>query len=498
MAAPVLGIDFGTSNTAAGFYNERGDLLLIPVSEKVYVLPSVVWYSGRGHRLVGQAARQQMIDDPRHTVFGAKRFLGRRYRSPFVHRHKDRFIFDLVETHDGDVGVALYGEAYPLVDVAADVVKRILELGEATLKHRFTRCVLTTPAHFGYSQRRALREAAERAGLAVQAMVNEPTAAAMYYAHKKGGDATVLVFDLGGGTFDATLMAIRGGVVEVLATGGDAFLGGADFDAALVDHLLEKFELQHGVELRQNSVIMQRLLFGAEAAKVTLTREEKTRLRVPCVALKNDAFIDFDFEVTRRELEDCTAPLVEKCVGICEDILSKARLQPKDVDEIVLVGGQTRMPAIQRRLGQIFKTTPEKHIHPELGVAVGAAILGRGQDTLIDVLSVSLGIMAPGLGAKEIVPPNTVVPGVRRVPLEYRPPLGQPLVLGVYEAIDTTSLERDHLGTARVEASWLDQHPGDLVLEARVGQDFALQLFLHAGSARVPLPITPQGQKAVV
>ena len=495
VTSPVLGIDFGTSNTAAGFYNARGDLLLVPVAEKVYVLTSVVWYSGRGHRLVGHAARQQIIDDPRHTVFGSKRFLGRRYTSPFVHRHKDRFIFELAETKSGDVGVRLHDDnPYPLTHVAADVLRRVLELGEATLKQRFEECVLTTPAHFGYSQRNALRQAADKAGLKIRAMVNEPTAAAMYYAHKKGGrDTTVLVFDLGGGTFDATLMAIRGGVVEVLATGGDAFLGGADFDAVIVERLLERFELDHKLDLRGNNVIMQRLLFGAEQAKVALSRDESTHFRVPCVAMKNDAFLDFDYQVTRREVEDYTAPLVEKCLGICQDILARARMSHQQVDEIVLVGGQTRMPAIQRRIAQVFQCNPEKHVHPELGVAVGAAILGRGQDTLIDVLSVSLGMMVPGVGAKELIPANTVVPGVRRVPLGYRPPPGQPLVLGVYESVDATSVDRDHLGTIRVPHEWLALHPEDLVIEARMGEDFALQLILHAGAARLPLQLLGPG-----
>jgi molecular chaperone DnaK len=359
---------------------------------------------------------------------------------------------------------------------------------------------LTVPAHYGYAQRQAIRAAAVKAGLKVKAMVNEPTAAAMYYARKKGNDGRVLVFDLGGGTFDATLLAIMGGVVKVIATGGDAFLGGQDFDARIVEHMATRFEHDHGIDLRPQTVSMWRTFVAAETAKVALSSKAEARVRVPCVTVDNDRFLDLDYVISRKQLEELTAPLVEKCLGICETILKQANIEPEDVDEIVFVGGQTRMPSIQRRLSQKFKTNPEKHIHPDLGVAVGAALLARGDQSLIDVVSAPMGIMVPGLGAKELVPANTTVPSVKRLTLGMRPQPGQPLVMALYESPDASSLEREHLGTTRADADWLDDNPGELEIEAWVGDDLSLTLALHADDGgRLPLQIErPQDVDAPV
>ena len=487
---PVLGIDFGTSNTAGAWVDDRGRVRVIAVKEKVYLLPSVAWYSPKGHVLVGHPARQQMIDDPKNTVFGMKRFLGRKFTSPFVHRYKDRFAYELVEAPDGGVAVKVAGTTKPLEDVAVDIIKRLLELAAVSLGGPVKEVVITVPAHFGYSQRASIRRAASRAGARVKAMVNEPTAAAMYYARKKGNDGTVLVFDLGGGTFDATLMAIVGGVVKVLASGGDAFLGGADFDAKIVDLLVQRFQEQHGIDLKQNTVAIQRVFVTAEQAKIELSKADETRVRVPCVAVQDERFIDLEDKVTRKELEDLTAPLIEKCLGICEDILKRAKLQAIEVDEIVFVGGQTQMPAIQRRLAEIFMANPAKHIHPDLGVVVGAALLAKGDHSLIDVNSMAFGAMLPGGVTKELVPANTPVPAVKKLQLDARPAPGQPLVFGIYEAVDSTSLDRDHLGTVRVEADWLAENPGDLIVEAWMNTDLDLTLFLQASEGgKIPLTI---------
>jgi molecular chaperone DnaK len=481
VTSPVLAIDFGTSNSAAAWLDELGRVRVAAIRENTFLLPTAAWYSATGHTLVGQPARQQMVDDPKNTIFGLKRFLGLRFNSPFVHRHKGRFAFDIVETKDGQCGVMIGDTVKSFEDVAVDVLKRLLELATVSHGAPFEECVLTAPAHYGYAQRGAIRRAAMRAGLRVKGMVNEPTAAAMYYARKKGNDGTVLVFDLGGGTFDATLMAIVSGVVKVIATGGDAFLGGADFDAKIVDHLLARFEGDHAIDLRTDAVAVQRLLVAAEAAKIELSRSEDVRIRVPCIAIKDERFLDLELRLTRTDLENMTATLVEQAVGVCRDILKRAKLDAKQVDEIVFVGGMTRMPVIQRRLADIFIANPSQNIHPDLGVVVGAALLSQGDHSLIDVTSMSMGIALPGGGNVELVPANTVVPSVQRVEVT-RPPAGQPLVFGVYEAVDVQALERDVLGTIRVPVEWLAAHPGTLTLEAWLGADLDLDLFLQPGN----------------
>lgn len=479
---PVLGIDFGTSNSSAAWLDERGRVRVAAVRENVFLLPSVAWYGQAGHMLVGQPARQQMIDEPQNTIFGFKRFLGIRYASPFVHRHKDRFAFELAEVPDGTCGVRIHGHVKPLEDVAVDVLRRLAELATISAGTQFEECVITAPAHYGFMQRAAIRRAATRAGLEVRGMVNEPTAAAMYYARKKGNDGTVLVFDLGGGTFDATLMAIVSGVVKVLASGGDAFLGGSDFDAKLVEQLVGRFENDHDVDLRTNAVAMQRLTVAAEVAKIELSRAEAVRVRVPCIAARDDGFLDLELRLSRPELEALTAPLVERCVSVCVELLNRAKLQALEVDEIVFVGGMTRMPALQRRLAEIFVANPSKNVHPDLGVVVGAALLTQGNHSLIDVTSMAIGVTLPGGSSVELVPANTPVPSVRRVTLE-RPPPGQPLVFGVYEAVTATSLQRDLLGTVRVPGEWLAQRAGPLIVEAWLGGNLDLSLFLEAGTA---------------
>ncbi|MFZ9889776.1 MAG: Hsp70 family protein, partial [Myxococcota bacterium] len=487
---PILGIDFGTSNTAAAWVDGHDRVRVVAVREGVHLLPTVAWYNERGSVLVGDAANQQLQDDPTHTIHGLKRFIGRRWTSPFVHRHKGTVGYRLAEAADGLVGVDLFGKVKPLEDVAVDIFRRIVELASASMRVPAQGCVLTVPAHFGYSQRHVIRRAANRAGLDVKGMVNEPTAAAMYYARKKGDDGRVLIFDLGGGTFDATLLAVMGGVVRVLATGGDAFLGGKDFDHALASSLADRFAADHGVSLAEQRVSLWRLLLAAEQAKVRLSAELSTEIRVPAIAAQGDRFVDLQYTVTRRELESLTAGLVEKCVGICSDILRRAELTAADVDEIVFVGGQTRMPEVQRRLGQIFKTHPSKHIHPDLGVAVGAALLARGEQRLIDVTSAPLGIMIPGVGARELIPANTTVPSVKRLSLGVRPRPGQPLNLAIYELPDAQSLEREHLGTLRADGGWIEQHPGDLELEAWLGDDLEVTLSLRAADGeRLPLQI---------
>lgn len=485
--AGVLGIDFGTTNSSAAFFDGTGKLRLVPVREKVFVLPSVVWYRAADKVVVGQAARSQLIEDPRHTVFEAKRFLGRRYNSEYVARHRERFAYELLEGEDGYCAFHVYGQVKPLVEVAQRVIEQLAAHAAHAAGEPFTECVLTAPVHAGARQREALRLAAEKAGLKVLAMVNEPTAAALYYANLRNPEQVVMIFDLGGGTFDTTLLSVRNRVVEVLGTGGDAFLGGADFDAALLDSLVERFRDAHGVDLRENPIIMQRLLLAAESAKIALSDKTETRIRVPVVVQKADRFLDFDFNLTRDELERLCFKLIERTAAAVDDVLEHAGLPPQGVDELVLVGGQSRMPAIRARFKDFKRFSSDKDVHPELGVAIGAAVLGRnlsrGMSGLSDVTPMPVHLMLPGGRTLEAIPGNTTVPSTRTVTLDGLPSWSAPVPVVLFEALDTASTERELLGTVLVGSEWRVSAPPQL--ELTLGQDFTLKarLLSAAGAA---------------
>ncbi len=501
MSSPILGIDFGTTNTSAAFFDQKGKLRIVPINDKSYVLPSVVWFPAHDKSMVGHGARTQVVDDPKHTVFGAKRFLGRRYFSEFVNQHKERFAFDLIEGPDGGCAVHIYGHAISITDVAQVVISDILVRANHAAGLKFKRCVLTVPAHASVRQRESTRLAAEKAGLEVAAIINEPTAAALYYANLRSPQQNVLVFDLGGGTFDATLMAVQNRVVRVLATGGDAFLGGANFDEQIAQHFVARFEQEHGLSLRENRTVMQRLIFAAENAKIALSKADKTTLRVPVITQKADGtFLDFNYTLTREELERVCEPLVERAAGATDDVLASAGLSAKDVDELVLVGGQTRMPAIQRRLTGFKRLSSDKDVHPELGVCIGAALLGRnlarGMKGLQDVVPMPISVMVPGGRTLELISANTPVPCAKSMSLESLPQWQAPVPLVLFESLNSTSTDREVFGTVHIGSEWRVGKKVQPELQLEVGQDFALKAKLVApGGMLTSLQIVEQGRR---
>ncbi len=502
MTAPILGIDFGTTNTSAAWFDAAGKLRLVPVNDKSFMLPSVVWFRTAETTMVGHGARTQVVDDPLHTVYGAKRFLGRRFQSEFVAQHRERYAFDVVEAGDGGCAVLIYGQAISFTDVAHIVIADILTRANHAAGAPFEACVLTVPAHASVRQREAMRVAAERAGLKVAAIVNEPTAAALYYANLRNPQQTVLVFDLGGGTLDATLMSVTNRVVKVLGTGGDAFVGGANFDQAITAHLVERFEAQHGISVRDNRTVMQRLLFAVENAKVQLSRVEQVQLRVPVVAQNaQGSFVDFDFTLTRADLEAIVEPLVERCVSACEDVLFNANLKANQVDELVLVGGMTRMPAIRRRLEHFHRHSSEKDVHPDLGVSIGAAILGRnlgrGRIGLQDVLPMPISVMLPGGRTHQIIAANTPVPCSKSFSLDSLPTWSAPVPVVLFESLDATSVDREVFGTVHIGAEWRTGKQVSPSLQLDVGPDFALKARIVApGGMQTSLQIVdPRGRR---
>jgi molecular chaperone DnaK len=487
---PVLGIDFGTTNTAAAWVDEQGELQLVPVQEgEVYTLPSVVFVPTSGQPVVGRMAVEKLADEPERTYFGLKRFLGRRHNSEFVTRGKNRFPFDLLEGHDGLVWTRVDGIEVSLASIARHVMVRIVELANAAAGFTFQQCVLTVPAHFTHRQREVIRDIAQQV-LEVKHVVNEPTAAAVAYSHAMGKNidfTELLVYDLGGGTFDTTLMRTNQSLVEVLATGGDAFLGGADFDARIVDMLVEHLEHKHEVDVRNDAVVMQRLTLAAERAKITLSDAESADVRVPLVARKGEGFVDLHVRLHRRDVERVCAPLIERTLGICEELMERSEIG--DIDAFVFVGGQTKMPAIRNRLEARFPQT-DTRIDPETAVAAGAAWIGSGVRALLDVVSVPIAVVVGGGAPVEALPRHTPVPATRRVPVRDRPAAGAPLIIAAYQALDLTSVERDLLGVATIDAAWLRDNDGELILEVRMTSSFELKVMLHSRrGARLPVEL---------
>lgn len=485
-SAPVLGIDFGTTNTSGAWFTHAGKLRVVPVTDKSFVLPSVVWFPAADKSMVGHSARTQIIDDPKHTVFGAKRFLGRRFNSEFVARNKERFAFDLVPGEDGDCAVLIYGHVISLTHVARLVIEDLLQRANRAADEPFREAVLTVPAHANVRQRRAIRKAAEEAGLKVLALVNEPTAAALYYANLRNPHESVMIFDLGGGTFDATLMSVANRVVKVLSTGGDAFLGGANFDELIVEHFLETFEREQHLNVRDNRTVMQRLIFAAEATKMVLSKSPVAPLRVPVLAQRaNGQFVDFNYTLTRETMERLVEPLVERCVGACEDVMQRAGVAADKVDELVLVGGMTRMPAIRTRLARFKRIAAEKEMHPELGVCIGAAILGRNLKrpktaSLQDVVPMPISVMLPGGRTVEMIEANAPVPLTKSISLEGLPPWDAPVPVVLFESLDQTSTDRELIGTLHIGPEWRLGKAVAPTLVLEMGRDFHLTARLVA------------------
>ncbi len=495
----VLGIDFGTTNTSAAYVDAKGGIQMVPVTEVDTALPTVIWFAGRDKFVIGSQARERILDDGANTIFGFKRFLGRPFKSEFVSRVRDRFPYKIVEGDDGTAAVEVHGQVRTTKELAFLVIQRMVELAQAHLGRDVDEVVLSVPTHYGYRQRTAIRTAAEMAGLDVRALVNEPTAAALYFSRQHTPPKTALVFDLGGGTFDVTLIQVQGSLVKVLGSGGDAFLGGADFDERMAAYFAQRFERDKGVSLAGQKVVMQRLIFACETAKMLLSAEEDAKVRVMFAAEKDGRPLDLEYPINRDMFEMLVAPLIERSIGPCEELLKRVGRTPQDVDELILVGRQTRTPALRRRLYGVFKGDPNRSLRPELSVPSGAALLGTLLDDiagppLIDVVSIPIWVMAPGAPPKEAIKANTAVPSVGRVQLEFAP--NMPGMVLLYEALDAGSLERDVLGSVRIEPAFLAANPGPVTLEVTMQQTFTVDVSVRgSGGGREKLSITPPKAK---
>ncbi len=454
-APRTLGIDLGTTNCCVAVA-EAGKARVVASRQGGHTIPSVVAFDAHGRLLVGQPARAQMVTNPRNTVYGAKRLVGRPFESPEVQACRDRFHYEIVEGEGGEAAVRFAGREFTLVQVAAFLLAEVRQAASLELGEELTRALVTVPAYYDDRQRQAVREAGRLAGLQVEGIVNEPTAAALAYGHGRGLDQRVLVYDLGGGTFDASAVDIEGDVYEVLATGGDTFLGGVDFDSQLMDHVVYRFMEEHGFAPPEDRGAWQRIRDAAEEAKVLLSSRETAVLQVPYLCRDpsgRDA--DLRVEVTRAELEALTGRLVERTLEVCRETLSARDLGPRDIDEVLLVGGQSRMPLVWRRVREELGREPSRQVHPEEAVALGAALLADSQGridsvVLIDVLSRGIGVGLPGGRVAPVIPRNTRPPVRKAYELAtVRDGQGE-LDLAVFQGDSPRVSECEYLGTLRV------------------------------------------------
>ena len=470
----VIGIDLGTTNSCAAFArNGRAEVL---ASKQGYrTLPSVVAYDAQGRLLVGQAAKAQMVVNPRNTVYGSKRLVGRPFASPTVQACRDRFHYEIVEGPGGSAAVRFAGRDFTLQQISAVVLREIRELASQALGEPVDRAVITVPAYYNDHQRNAVREAGKLAGLEVERIVNEPTAAALAFGHGKGLDERVLVYDLGGGTFDASILEIDGDVYEVVSTGGDTFLGGVDFDGQLLDHLVYQFMEKNGFPPPDDRVVWQRIRDEAEATKVALSEREKAVAHVPFLCRSpSGASVELKVEVTRAELEELTARLVDRSIEVCREVLQAKGLTHQDVDEVLLVGGQSRMPLVWRRIREEFGREPNKGVHPDEAVALGAALLADSATridsvVLIDVLAMGIGIGLPGGRMATVLPRNTKLPARKAYEHTTTRDNQTELELQVFQGDSPRVTECEYLGTVRVGG--LPPRPRGAV---RVAVEFAL------------------------
>jgi len=411
--AKIIGIDLGTTNSVVAVM-EGGDPIVIANAEGNRTTPSVVSFTKSGERLVGQVAKRQAVTNPANTVFSIKRFMGRKYSE--VSEEMKMVPYKVEKAENGDVRIDIESKKFSPPEVSAMILQKLKEAAEAHLGEKITRAVITVPAYFNDSQRQATKDAGQIAGLTVERLVNEPTAAALAYGLDKKKDETIAVYDFGGGTFDISILEVGEGVVEVKSTNGDTHLGGDNIDQRIIDWILQEFKKDQGIDLSQDAMAMQRLKEAAEKAKIELSSTMETDLNLPFITADASGPKHLQMRLSRSKLEQLVEDIIQKSLGPCRQALKDAGLEPKDIAEVVLVGGQTRMPRIQQLVKEIFGKEPHKGVNPDEVVAVGAAIQGGvlGGDVkdvlLLDVTPLSLGIETLGGVATKLIERNTTIP----------------------------------------------------------------------------------------
>src|SRR5512138_767764 len=419
----IIGIDLGTTNSCAAVAFGDGQVKLIPYKGGDYTVPSIFAIDDKGNELIGHEAKRQWQLNPRNTLYATKRLIGRAPKDEVVETALRTVQYQVQDSGEDDLAVECHGRSFRVHEIASKILSKIRDVASEHLGFGVTRAVVTVPAYFNDRQRHAVKEAGALVGLDVVGIINEPTAASLAYGVGKKLDQRVLIYDLGGGTFDVSIIEIRERVFEVKATGGDIFLGGIDFDNAMIRYVLEDFQGKHGVDLSTDPVAMQRIKDLAERTKIDLSSRAEVSFSIPFITMTAQGQpLNVDVKFDRALLERLTGDLLDRTVLIMGQVMADAGAGPQDVDQVMLVGGQTRMPAIQDRLTQFFGKPPSKGVHPDEAVAIGAALyawsLQETSDlklTLLDVIPMAIGIEAAGGVMHVVFPRNSAIPNARSI-----------------------------------------------------------------------------------
>jgi len=487
MSEPAtIGIDLGTTYSVAAIV-ENNRPRVISDTGGGYTIPSIVAVDDKGNRLVGQAAKRQVLINPIHTVYGAKRLIGRDIQSPVVRKIQDHFKYRITSDEHADVLIKIRDEPYGLEEISAIILDHVRNLAQDSLGREVNRAVVTVPAYFNDRQRQAVRDAGKIAQMDVLRIINEPTAAALAYGFGKALHQKLAVYDFGGGTFDVSILEVRDNVFEVLATGGDTFLGGVDFDNRLAELMIHRFQKEHGIDLFKDPICHQRIKDACEQAKIDLSSRPETRIHIPFITMGPSGALNIDYTIKREEFEQLCEDLIGNTLVACRQVMADAKLKSEDLDAVLLVGGSTRIPLVAKKVADFFGKAPSKGIHPDEAVALGAAIMadslarkGESEIQLLDVLPMTIGIKAAGGKMVPIFPRNSPYPNQKLKVFTTSKDQQQSLKLTILQGDKATAAENEIIGDftfsgihpaakgqAKVEAVFTLNHEGILTVAAR-------------------------------